>query len=73
MDFSNLTHRIVLHCAIALIAALAVMLGFMPDTRSSLLIALIGWLAFCKAGYLILCHDKRTFGYRRHMHNVSRP
>ncbi len=72
LDFSNLTHQIVLHCAIALIAVLAVMLGFIPDPGSSLLIILIGWLAFCKAGYLIFCHDERTFGYRG-IRNVSRP
>lgn len=65
MDFTNLTHCIILHYIIALVAGGAVMLGLVPDISVSLLLAVIGWLAFCMAGYLTLCHDHRTFGQSR--------
>lgn len=65
MDWSNLSHRIVLHCAIAILAVLAVMGQLIADPLAGLVVAAIGWLAFCNAGYLILCHAERTFGGRR--------
>ena len=65
MDFNNLVHNIVLHYAVAIALCLIVTFGLISDLGISLALMLIGWLAFCKAGYLTLCHDQRTFGQNR--------
>ncbi|MBZ0299834.1 MAG: hypothetical protein K8J31_08845 [Anaerolineae bacterium] len=59
MDSNNLSHQIILHYGIALGAVLVVMLVPIADLQLSTWIAIIGWAAFCWAGYLSVQHAGR--------------